>query len=1339
MKTKLYLFVLFAQFFSMTASAYDAEIDGIYYNFNGTEATVTNGDNRYSGDIVIPQSVTYNDNIYDVTSIGASTFYRCTGLTSITIPGDVTSIEKYAFWHCEGLTSITIPENLTFIGEGAFSGCYGLTSITIPENLTFIGEGAFSGCYGLTSITIPENLTFIGEGAFSGCEGLTSITIPESVTSIGENAFSNCYGLTSITIPESVTNIGASAFRRCYGLTSIVVENGNSVYDSRNDCNALIETTSNTLIQGCMNTIIPESVTSIGEGAFSGCEGLTSITIPESVTSIGENAFLNCFGLTSITIPENVTTIGNSAFFQCWRMTSVTIPEGVTTIGSGAFSSCSNLASVTIPKSVTSIGEAAFLSCRRLTSIIVKEGNEVYDSRNGCNAIIETASNALIAGCINTIIPESVTSIGEGAFSGCDGLTSITIPEGVTSIGDYAFYNTPWYENQPDGMVYAGKVAYKYKGTMPENTAIEIKEGTLGIAGGAFSGCTGLISITIPESVTSVGGAAFYGCTGLTSIIIPEGVTSIGSNAFSGCTGLTSITIPEGVTSIGSNAFSGCTGLTSITIPEGVTSIGGAAFSGCTGLTSVIIPEGVTSIGSSAFVDCSNLKTVTLPSSVTEIGSSAFVHCRSLSIVKAGMKTPVAITENTFNDYMNSVFQMSLYVPRGTAAAYKAADIWKDFKYIIEYNYVQVSNLGLLAGGSATMEIGLKNEETNLVGFQMDLTLPEGVGIDKTGCKLSSRITDEEQELTIGKLESGAYRLTSTSMSLTPINGQSGTLLTLKFTATEDCAGGQVTFSDIRFSTSDSKKVTMRDESFDIYMLYTLKYKVDGEVYQTDSIEYHAPLAHVDKTPLITDVEQFSSPVSDPWEGNFDALIDSSDSNGFWHSDWRHGDQEPGTHYLQVEMTEPEDLPELIKFEFKRRNVYDDHTTEWRVMGTDNPDAPKEDCKELAYIRTPFTNSGETLSSEPFNPRHYRYLRFYSEKQEGFFNGSRGYFHIARFQLYPAAVSHPILEKEGHTFAGWEGLPETMPNHDVEVSVAFTVNSYALLYIVDGEEYLTDSVAYNTQPVYEAGPTKDGYTFAWDNWPETMPAHDVEVTGRFYLYGDVNTDEEVDVVDVVDIARFVVATPSDSFREKLADLNFDNTVNIADAVTLVNHIAGDQNFVKAAQPIVRSNDATPCLLQLQNSGQKALSLCLNGDTDFTAFQFEVELPANTDISAMHINAQRKNGHQLLYHKVSDNRYRVAALSLSNAVFKGSEGELLNISIDGLPTDDVCIRDIHFVKANGTDVTFDGLSVTGTITGITEIVNSESSNCKLVYDLQGRRRTTLQRGLNIVGNKKIIKK
>ena len=351
----------------------------------------------------------------------------------------------------------------------------------------------------ITFLKIKEGITSIGDFAFYGCVNFTSVTIPNSVTSIGDRAFASCDGLTSIIIGNGVTSIGNGIFASSKGITNIKVVEGNTIYDSRNNCNAIIETATNTLIAGCQNTIIPNNITSIGDYAFFGCVNFTSVTIPNSVTSIGNFAFSMCPRLTSITIPDNVKSIGDRAFTFCDGLTSIIIGNGVTSIGNGIFA-----------------------SSKGITNIKVVEGNTIYDSRNNCNAIIETATNTLIAGCQNTIIPNNITSIGESAFQGCSNLTSVTIPNSVTSIGSTA-----------------------------------------------FGGCHGLTSVTIPNSVTSIGESAFWS-SNLTSVTIPNSVTSIGDNTFGWCTHLISVTIGNNVSSIENNAFQYCKNLKELKYPQGL-------------------------------------------------------------------------------------------------------------------------------------------------------------------------------------------------------------------------------------------------------------------------------------------------------------------------------------------------------------------------------------------------------------------------------------------------------------------------------------------------------------------------------------------------------------------------------------------------------------------------------------------------------------------------------------------------------------------------------------------------------------------------------------------------
>ncbi len=300
---------------------------------------------------------------YDFT-INGIYYDKNPGGTSVTVTYESSSYKSYS-------GSVTIPSQVTYSGK--------------TYSVTRIGYQAFYNCSGLTSVTIPNSVTSIGDWAFFECSGLTSVTIPNSVTSIGNWAFYRCSGLTSVTIGNSVTSIGWYVFNGCSGLTSLKVEEGNPKYDSRNNCNAIIESSTNTLIAGCKTTTIPNSVTSIGDRAFFECSSLTSVTIPNSVTSIGNDAFCGCSGLTSVTIPNSVTSIGKYAFSGCSGLTSVTIPNSVTSIGECAFYKCTRLTSITCQaKNVPTTGDECFYNVPKKTATLYvpEESVNAYKSAN---------------------------------------------------------------------------------------------------------------------------------------------------------------------------------------------------------------------------------------------------------------------------------------------------------------------------------------------------------------------------------------------------------------------------------------------------------------------------------------------------------------------------------------------------------------------------------------------------------------------------------------------------------------------------------------------------------------------------------------------------------------------------------------------------------------------------------------------------------------------------------------------------------------------------------------------------------------------------------------------
>ena len=678
-----------------------------------------------------------------VTTIGDHAFHKCPSLTSITIPNSVTSIGYSTFSFCFSLTSVTIPNSVTSIGDQAFSDCSALTSVTIPNSVTSIGHIAFYYCSSLTSIVveqgntiydsrnncnaiietatntlvagcqntmIPNNVTSIGVGAFEGCEELHSINIPNNILKIATYAFFGCSKLISITIPNSVTFIGQNAFGNCDALVSITVDSTNSVYDSRDNCNAIIYTAANYLSAGCQNTIIPNSVTEIGSYAFGDCNSLTSIVIPNSVRLIGGCAFYSCKNLTSITIPKSVTAIAYGAFMDCSELNTIHI-ESTTppTLVTGAFTSsptcyipCGTLAAYQASDWAGQVSEFVEDGCIDPTWQILytsTDGNIVTPNRVdvfGANIVSNNYENG--QGTITFDGP--VTSIGDEAFAFCDGLTSITIPNSVTSIGDRAF-------------CYCSGL-----------TSITIPDSVTSIGEYAFRICSGLTSITIPNSVTSIRSTAFSHCESIVSMvvadanavydsrngcnaiietatntlvagcqntIIPNSVINIGEQAFDCCHGLTSIAIPNSITSIGYSAFSYCSSLSSVTIPNSVTSIGSFAFGFCINLASVFIPNSITNIESTTFYSCTSLTSITIPNSVTHIGHQAFLNCTSLTTIHVEATTPPALEDSTV--FMNTPSPICV-IPCGTLAAYQASDWASQVSEFVEEGCVPIQMCG---------------------------------------------------------------------------------------------------------------------------------------------------------------------------------------------------------------------------------------------------------------------------------------------------------------------------------------------------------------------------------------------------------------------------------------------------------------------------------------------------------------------------------------------------------------------------------------------------------------------------------------------------------------------
>ena len=861
-----------------------------------------------------------------------------------------------------------------------------------------IGSCAFSSFSGLTAVK-GTSVTRLKNQAFDYCSSLASIDFPNLQTT-DDSSFGHCTSLVSYTIPASVTSINGAAFIGCTNLTNLSV-NSNSYYFS------------------CENRILyNKNKTAIY--AFLSSRTDTAYVVPSTVTTIGERAFYYNNYLKSVVLSNGVESIRRSAFVGS-KIQSIFIPQSVTSILSSAFSYCNSLASVKVSSPTPiALSNAIFSSTNTITLYVPQGSKEAYEAANywkDASSIVEYApspniqfSDANVKSiCVanwdydgdgelseeeaqeireigtqfqgNTDITSfnelqyftNLKHIAALAFSGCTNLTSFAVPASLTKIGQNAFQNTAWLNAQSDGLVYIGNVLYTYKGAMPADTKIVVKDGTTCICNYAFSNQTNLIEIELPNSLLYLGtedtnldeyGYVFSGCTGLTAITIPAGVKTIVRYTFRG-SGLKTIELSEGLESIGNSSFRSCTSLESIVIPDKVRTIGKNTFRSCSRLQSVTMPSYLMSVASDAFRDCNQLqrvdisnlggwcnvdftdyranpltyahhlylngeevvdfetdsycllpyfnsyynawrlanydwetikplvfygcqgiKTVSINKKITSIGNSAF-YCTNLKSVKTEAE-PFTLSTSAFPTRAN----VSLYTTQGYLDQYQQTAVWNEFKTVKSYpnldvnedgevdvldvvdvvNYtkglstsdtfvhfladlnndkkvtkadaervaqaiptterfselpategvtdiVLADNIQIRTGETNTASIQLQNTTAGLVGFQMDITLPDGVSLIEKDCGLSNRITDADQKLQIGKLSDNTYRLTATSLALQSLTGNDGELINITLKATELSDGGSVNIKNIRIVTDNSERLVLADAAFGIQIV----------------------------------------------------------------------------------------------------------------------------------------------------------------------------------------------------------------------------------------------------------------------------------------------------------------------------------------------------------------------------------------------------------------------------------------------------------------------------------------------------------------------------------------
>ena len=597
------------------------ESNGLYYEISSNRsATLIANPNgtKYSGRITIPIRFKKGNLEYLVKAIGDDAFSGCSSLTSVTIGKSVKSIGKLAFFGCSALTSLTIPDNVTVIDTFAFRRCTNLSSLSIGSGLTSMGWGAFAGCENLTQVNLNNN-HFVSNTSALGYTlpeifgfQVKKYVLGEAVTSIGPWAFSQSpqslldYNneLASVTIPNSVTSIGTGAFWKCSNLTSVT---------------------------------IPESVKNIGESAFEDCIGLTSASISGGV--IGVSAFQGCSNLSSVNL-GNVTDIYSHAFDGCESLTSVSLPYSLLTIGQQAFKGCTGLTSISIPPAAW-MQDDAFRDCTNLTEVYIHSPMVVRDRTP------ESSLKYVFGPQVTTYSFADIKSIGRYALYGCENVSSLYLSAKVEEIRDYA-----------------------------------------------FSGCTGLDGILIFGD-TEIGDYAFSGCTGFISADFMGNIISIGDYAFSDCSNMKYVTAKSSFASVGQDAFQGCNSLNSVQVANldsWYNTDFASEFSNPLSyahhlnvidvinpnvekVTKLIVPSGVTEIKNYAFSGCSDLTSVVIPDCVTSIGEEAFYNCTGLTSVTSEIKVPFAFGSEAFEDISPNCV---LYVPKGTRNAYIAAGWTED-------------------------------------------------------------------------------------------------------------------------------------------------------------------------------------------------------------------------------------------------------------------------------------------------------------------------------------------------------------------------------------------------------------------------------------------------------------------------------------------------------------------------------------------------------------------------------------------------------------------------------------------------------------------------------------
>ena len=1280
-----FLLTLFFSMVGNNAFAYDAEVDGIYYNFKGNEAIVTcysststyryNKDG-YNGDVVIPEKVTHNGKTYDVTSIESNAFYECSTLNSIKIPSSIASSGSLAFEGCNELTKVII-DNLSSWCKISFQGNPNSNPLYYAKHLYYSDDTE------ITELVIPEDITTIGDYSFCGGSYITSVSLHNNVTSIGFQAFAYCNHLKSINIPSSINSIEWYAFEGCNYLEKVIIS------DLSSWCKIPFDNvikTSNPLFFShrlfiddnteITELVIPDDITKIGYNTFTGCTNITSVVVHENVKEIFASAFDGCTSLSKVTIKSQDVLSKQmlSAVFG-EQVTDYIIDNGLTTIGGNVFSNCTNMSSITIPSSITTINIDAFKGCENLSKVVVNDlaawyrisfGNALANPLFYAKHLYDNANKEIT----ELVIPEDLSTINEFAFSGCVNISKISLNNNTIASAKYT------------------------------------KNANLGNCFGS-----GVKEIVLGDNITSLGECAFFNCQSLSSVSLPNTLTSIGAMTFSGCSSLSSITIPNSIVSIGNSAFYGCNGLSKV-ITNSLSSWLKIAFENETAnplfyarhlcnnndqeITELVIPEDVTTINKFAFIGWESIKKVILNSN--DIASAPYDKYSNLGnrfggikeiiigdAVKSigtyafysyGSRTNKGII--TLGDNISSVSTLAfdnsntmIYTKKGTKtvlALWKAGyDVYEINKYLIERPSLKKSS-----STQTTLSlylIGYYNEYTyTLNGKDYD-----GGNIKLTGLRPGANVylgylTISLDDVIYQQNYSNYFTTSSISPSVKKASS-SASSLTLKGTYTKgDAEVSKMTITVNKTNIDgDSITITGLNPNTTYRATYTITVKYGDNLENTYD---YTSISNI-KTEALTLKTKQPKVVS---LGNVivsaEANVDDEEKNvGFeWRrTDWTDDFQSNTGTAIMVEGT----------MEGYIRNLNTEKLWKFR---------PYYLADNGTYYYGDWVGVDPTNTSF-FEPTVHTYDKIVV-------NGN-----TALVKGYALGGSDDVTVQGFKYWKSAGGGSNRVSSADIPSDAKTVEASGTVMEVSLSDLDYDSSYSYVTFVTTSKG-TYYGEIKTFETGKEPL------------ILGDANGDMKVNVSDIVEIVNDILGKPSAKYNRNAADVNGDGQVNVTDIVNVVNIIMTSSSSASARR--AASNNS----LWLDGG-----TIRLRNAENYTATQFDINLSEGQSVGNIRLSST--SNHQLTWQMVDENTCRVVVYSLSNAPFHTTDDVLFNITLNGSAT----ISNEMLIDADGS------------ATAVERIQQDKPMD---VYDLRGNKVRSnvtnlrgLAKGIYIINGKKVI--